>query len=249
MLSFRLAAADLIIGAACAGCGRVAISLCAECAMNLRPDPQVSWPRPAPRILRMTPVVPMAAGRYEGPLRAVLTRYKEDGQFGLAGLLGHFLATAVCASAPIGPLSLVPIPSAPLTRVRRGRDVIAELADSAAAALRMIGVDCAVAPVLVHGRKVADQAGLTAGQRARNMNGALRLRTSRSLPGRRIVIVDDILTTGATAAEAVRVLGAQGFRPAGVAVVAATPRHTAAITELSGKAWKKGHRGATVSDT
>ena len=226
MLPFRLAAADLVIGAACAGCGHPAITLCTDCAVLLRPTPHTSWPQPTPRILRMAPRVrPISAGRYEGPLRSVLTRFKEEGQFGLLDTLGHFLAAAVCHAAPIGPVVLVPIPSTPLTRMRRGHDAIGDLAQAAAKSLRGIGMDCTVGSVLVHARKVADQSGLSAAERADNMNAALQMRSAAPLRRRQVIIVDDILTTGATVAEATRVLSAGGHRPVAVAVVAATPRH------------------------
>lgn len=228
MLPFRVAAADLIIGASCAGCRRPAITLCEECAALLTPQPHVAWPRPAPSVLRKpTVVVPVASGVHEGPLRAALAQFKEEGQFGLLRVLSHFLAASACFAAPADRrLTLVPIPSTRVTRMRRGHDAIGELAQASAKALRSIGMDCTVNSALIHARRVADQSGLSARERSDNMTGALKLRSSAGLDGRRVIVIDDILTTGATVAEATRVLSAAGFRPVAVAVVAATACRT-----------------------
>lgn len=227
VLPFRVAAADLIIGASCAGCGRPAITLCASCAGMLTPQPRVAWPRPTPQILRQPSLIePIASGIHEGPLRAVLAQFKEEGQFGLLHILGHFLASSVCFAAPVNrPVVLVPIPSTRVTRMRRGQDTIGDLSRAAAKALQAIGIDCIVGSPLVHARRVADQSGLSAGDRSINMSDALRMRSVAGLEDRSIIVVDDILTTGATVAEAVRVLSEAGFRPASIAVIAATARH------------------------
>ena len=171
-------------------------------------------------------IAPIASGIHEGPLRAVLEQFKEEGQFGLLRILGHFLAASVCFAAPVNqPVVLVPIPSTRLARMRRGQDTIGDLSRAGAKALCSIGIDTTVAVPLVHRRRVVDQSGLSARNRSLNMSGALRLRSPAGLDGRRIIIVDDILTTGATVAEAARVLSAAGFRPTAIAVIAATTRH------------------------
>ncbi|MDQ3156543.1 MAG: ComF family protein [Actinomycetota bacterium] len=226
MLPFRIAAADLIIGASCGGCGSPAITLCESCSGLLTPRPHVAWPRPVPHeLLEPTAVIPVASGAHEGVLRAALAQYKEEGQFGLVKVLGHFLAASLCLAAPEDvPVLLVPIPSTRVARLRRGRDPVAELARSCSKALRAIGLDCSVGQPLVHSRRVSDQSGLSARERSANMNGALRMRSTAGLDGRRIVIVDDVLTTGATVAEATRVLSSAGFRPSAVAVIAAAVR-------------------------
>lgn len=75
---------------------------------------------------------------------------------------------------------------------------------------------------LEHRRRVADQAGLTASDRAANLAGALRARFD--LRGQRVIVVDDVITTGATLAEAARALRAAGAEVPAAAVVAATGR-------------------------
>jgi predicted amidophosphoribosyltransferase len=72
---------------------------------------------------------------------------------------------------------------------------------------------------------VADQAGLSAAQRDANVRGALCVPGRLDLGGTGVVLVDDVVTTGATLTEAARAVGAAGGRVLGGAVVAATRRH------------------------
>ncbi|MBK5216506.1 MAG: ComF family protein, partial [Propionibacteriales bacterium] len=123
-----------------------------------------------------------------------------------------------------GPLLVVPVPSSPGAKRRRGYDAIDQLARSSAKLLRKDGVDCRARQVLRHRRPVADQSGLSAVDRWRNLHGALEARERRVLSGRSVLVVDDILTTGATASDAVRALTMVGYRPLGIAVIAATAR-------------------------
>ncbi|MEO6471369.1 MAG: phosphoribosyltransferase family protein [Aeromicrobium sp.] len=228
MLSFRIAAADLIIGATCAGCGCPAITVCDDCIPEFLPKPCAAWPKPIPEaLIAPTKITPVASGIHSGPLRAALAQYKEEGQFGLLRLLSHMLAASICLTAPPdAALALVPIPSSRLTSMKRGQDVVAELAKASAAALRGIGLDCRVSRPLRHARRVSDQSGLNAIERSLNMAGSFAVGSTTHLEGRSVVLVDDIITTGATVCEAVRVLGEAGFRPAGIAVIAATKRYS-----------------------
>jgi predicted amidophosphoribosyltransferase len=91
----------------------------------------------------------------------------------------------------------------------------------AARVLRAGGMRVEAVNALRHRRRVADQAGLSVGERAANLVGALE---AVGVAGRRVVVADDVITSGATAAEAVRALRAAGAEVMGVAVVAATKK-------------------------
>jgi ComF family protein len=226
MRDLVLPAADLLLGAHCAGCDRPALSLCRTCGRAIRPDPEVAWPQPCPRTLRRpTRVTPIAAGSNADVLRRVLVAWKEAGNTRLTSVLDHLLAASVVEhTRPGHPVVLVPVPTSRRSRRERGCDLVDELARSAVRLLRRVGIDAQVSQALAPARATVDQVGLSAAERASNLHGAFRLRTSRSLPGRDVIVVDDILTTGATVSEAVRVLTTAGHRPIGIAVVAATPR-------------------------
>lgn len=226
MRDLLIPAADLLLGAQCAGCGRPALTVCRPCGEAIRPVPTVAWPQPCPtRLRRPTSVTPIAAGSNGEVLRRVLVTWKEAGNTRLTAVLDHLLAASVVEHArPQRPITLVPVPTSRRSRRERGCDLVDELARSAARLLLQVGIDARVSQALAPARETADQVGLSAVERAGNLDGAFRMRTSRLLRGRDVLVVDDILTTGATVSEAVRVLDASGHRPVGIAVVAATPR-------------------------
>ncbi|MER7400529.1 phosphoribosyltransferase family protein, partial [Streptomyces sp. NPDC000151] len=101
---------------------------------------------------------------------------------------------------------------------------VRRIALAAARELRRGGTGARVLAALRQRRAVIDQAGLGARQRQLNLAGALEIAGGgRLLRGGRVVLVDDLMTTGASLAEASRAVGAAGGRVAGAAVVAASP--------------------------
>ncbi|MFK0048216.1 ComF family protein [Streptomyces sp. NPDC090741] len=226
--------AGLVLPADCGGCGAARVLLCAGCAQALS-GAAAGRVRPSPRPAGL-PVV-YAAAVYEGAVREVVLAHKERGALPLAGPLGAALAAAAAravegavgvgaAAAAAGEeLVLVPAPSARRQVRARGHDPARRTALAAAARLRRAGVRARVASVLRHVRPVADQAGLGARERRENLTGALgvcRGAGARFPAAARIVLVDDLITTGATLAEAARALRAASIGPvAGAAVVAA----------------------------
>ncbi|MER7468506.1 ComF family protein [Streptomyces sp. NPDC097981] len=220
--------AGLVLPVDCVGCGAARALLCAGCAGALS-GAAAGCVRPSPRPAGL-PVV-HAAAAYEEAVREVVLAHKERGVLPLAGPLGAALAAAVAAGGAAAgagageELVLVPVPSARRQVRARGHDPARRIALAAAARLRRAGVRARVAPVLRHLRPVADQAGLGARERRENLVGALgvcRMGRARPAAGARIVLVDDLITTGATLAEAARAVRAASVGPvAGAAVVAA----------------------------
>jgi len=200
--------AHVVVGTRCVACENVSLGLCRDCAPALRPQA---------RVVREQPCLIAASGNYDGVLRSALIGWKERGRFTVERTLAHLLAAAVLALEADPPITLVPIPSRPDRRRARGADVIADVARCAARLLRGIGVETRVEPSLGFVRRVRDQAGLSAAARAENLHGSLAVRRT---PSGTVVVVDDIVTTGATVGEAVRALRAGYVRVAGAAVIA-----------------------------
>lgn len=116
-------------------------------------------------------------------------------------------------------------------RAARGHDPAHRIALAAAGELRRGGIPAGVVPVLRQRRPVTDQSGLGASQRQVNLAGALEVVAGgeRLLAAERVVLVDDLMTTGASLTEAARAVEAAGGRrgpgrgTGQAAVVAASP--------------------------
>jgi len=190
----------------CAGCGRVDRALCASCASTL-----------AARVTThalddATPV--WAAVRYEGAVRRAILSFKENDRTDLTAALARPLAVAVdSALAQVGPALLTTVPSSRSAHARRGYDPVTRLL--ARAGQRG-------AKTLVAVRAGDAQKSLAIAARRANREGSLRAR--RLLAGSRFLLVDDVLTTGATLQEAARAIRAAGGQVVGAAVLAFTPK-------------------------
>lgn len=224
--------ADLVLGSACAVCARPGRVLCPACRAALPRSGSPAWPTPAPPGLAR----PYAAGEYDGALRSLVNAHKERRAFALARPLGFVLAAVAAdllrAVEPVGAcpgtsrVVLVPVPSRRRVVRSRGHDPLLRLARHAATRLRHGGRQAAVHRLLRPARVVRDQAGLDAGDRAANLAGSLRAVRHGDPRGPAVVVVDDVLTTGATAREAQRALETAGHTVLGIATIAATRRRS-----------------------
>lgn len=212
---------DLVLPRDCAGCRTQGAALCFDCAALLA-GPAIGRVRPRPCPAGLPDVSAFMA--YEGAAQRLLLSHKEHGQLHLTPVLGGALATAVCELGGLltgAGVVLCPVPSSRKAVRQRGHDHAMRLAEAAAARLRQEGVAARAERLLAPARRVADQSGLTTQQRAANLRGAL---VSRG-PGRpQVVVIDDVITTGATLVEAARALRVGGHQLLGAAVVAATTR-------------------------
>lgn len=222
-----LALVELAAPSACAGCGRPGIRWCADCqAVLAAPRPRAWRPTPCPPGLPPT----WAGHPYEGPVRAAVVAWKEEGRVDLTGVLAgalrEVLAVALASSGPHTralraghPVALVPAPSARAGSRARGRRPVPEMARAAAhPSLVVEALDLV--------RKVRDQAGLTATERSRNLVGAVAVRAASRgrIEGVPCVLVDDVITTGATLQECSRALLSAGSGPVLAVTIAATVR-------------------------
>lgn len=205
-------AADLMLGAGCLACGSPGAVLCAGCRALL---PCGSRPVARGQPGELPPI--RAVASYAEPLSSLIVAHKDASAWQLSGLLGGLLATSVRGLPGWQACSLAPVPSDPLAVRRRGYDHAAALARVAGARLGM--------PVWGGLRRIGhtnDQVGRNRRDRWGAQQGTMVADpvTRRRLP---VIVVDDVITTGASVSEAVRALRAAGHQVGGVAIICDTP--------------------------
>lgn len=188
----------------CAGCGAPGRELCALCRVQLAPAVRE---RVLDSGLRVWSGV-----EYAGVAADAMRALKEQGRTSLARQFAPALGEALAAAAHGGSgLVVVPVPTTRAAMRRRGYRVVELLARRAGVVpVRLLG------PV----RRTADQRALGREDRRANVAGSLRARDAAWL---RVVVLDDVVTTGATLDEAARALAVAGADVVGAAAVAATP--------------------------
>jgi predicted amidophosphoribosyltransferase len=205
---------DLVLPLECGGCGAPSTRWCEACARELivRAD--------APHLItpRLDPGVPvLSLGRYATARREAIVAVKERGRADLVEPLAVALHTGLERLLAWGvvdaPLTVVPAPTRRWTARRRGGDPVTRIATAATASLSGI-----VTVQALRMRAFArDSVGLSGVDRQRNIAG--RVRVIEPVAGD-VLLVDDIVTTGATACESVRVLQTIGARVLAVMAVA-----------------------------
>ncbi|QKW38988.1 ComF family protein [Actinomadura sp. NAK00032] len=246
---------DLLLPEQCAGCGQEPVLLCDTCARPLRASARpvraatAGIPPPWTVAAYEGPLRTILAAYKERGRTALAAPLGEALATAVqATLTGPSKGTAVpqkgAAVSPkgaavpskgastagdarledvqAGPV-VVWVPSGRGAVRRRGHDPLRGLVEIAVRRLWAEGVPVSMMDALRQRGRVADQVGLTARQRAANVQGAVEARPC--VAGRRVVLVDDVVTTGASLAEAARALRAAGAEVTATATIAATPRH------------------------
>lgn len=193
---------SVLLGASCAGCDEPGRVLCDGCRDLLRAAP-------VQRTLTGE-LTATAALSFEGVAARCIRAVKEDG----STLLVRPLAAALHEVLPTDAgVQVVPVPTSLMSFRRRGYRVPELLVRA-----------CGRRPVrlLAHVGGTRDQRGLGRAELARNVAGSMR--ATRLGAGEEVVLLDDVITTGATLVEASAVLSEAGFRVRGAVALAATPR-------------------------
>ncbi|MGD9583774.1 MAG: ComF family protein [Lysobacterales bacterium] len=215
-VSFRVLPASCLL---CGQHGAAGIDLCHACVADLpwqkHKCRRCAIPLPLDsdrcgRCLRRAPAFDAAitAFRYDWPLDALIARFKFSADLAagrtLAGLLGESIDRALTQSALPRPQWIVPVPLHPSRLAERGFNQALELAAPLARRLAL-PLDL---EALIRARATTAQTGLDAKSRRRNLRDAFIARDQ--LAGRHLALVDDVITTSATAQECARVLKRAG---------------------------------------
>jgi ComF family protein len=202
----------LFLPVSCAGCGDPDIQLCDECRNRIEVDVQY---RELFIPESMTRIPLYFSCDFVEPLTDIMHQFKELGHTKLAGPLSKWMRPAIeHVQAHVGAeVHWVAPPSPRRNFVQRGYHPLKILS-------RQLGIG--LTPLLRSSRKRADQTGLSRHLRQANMSNAFV--TTRNLAGVDIVLIDDVMTTGATLRESARALQVAGARVVGAAVLAARPK-------------------------
>lgn len=202
--------AELLLPRRCAGCGDSGYLLCPTCRTALASPPRRAFPPTSPHV----PV--FALGPYDGAHRSVVLAMKERSNLAVRRHVGAVLEATLNFLEARGEIpygcALVPAPTRASSARARGGDPVKAMCDATSRT---------VLPILLLDAHVTDQSELDAAARRANLAGAVQLRPPPSAadPSVRCVVVDDVVTTGATLQASVEKLLAHGIDVAGCVTI------------------------------
>jgi predicted amidophosphoribosyltransferase len=207
----------------CAGCGRPDELCCRRCAHEL--TPHIS--RPTLAIRRALFDVPVIAGlAYRGTARRVITSYKERGQVGLARYLRPALRAAwreLDREVALADVVVVCVPHSPSGWTRRGRHPTHQLVSHTGVTRNLVTPAGTLRFMATFPRFLSGESGQKNRTRRARLESPPDLVAHPRVRGARVVIIDDVVTTGITLEYAARAVELAGGVVAGCVVLAATP--------------------------
>ena len=190
---------QLLFPSRCFGCQKIGPSICSEC--------RSSW-HPHYYRTKVDDLTVHSSLLYTPTASTIILAAKESGLKRADELVIEAIVLALQRSKLDLTVSrLVPIPSSKSAQRRRGRSFIVDLVTQISHRTGIQMLDC-----LQLSRRVLDQSGLHRDERATNLAGAFRI-TSQARG--ELILIDDVVTTGATLREALRAVNSQGFHAAG----------------------------------
>ncbi len=190
---------QLVFPSRCFGCHRLGPSICSACRSNWHPHYYKT---------KLAGLTVHSALLYTPTASRIILAAKESGLKGADELLIDAIIHVVHKAIPDNTLyRLVPVPSSKASQRRRGRSFIVDLVSHISQQTGIPMIDC-----LQLSRRVLDQSGLHRNERAANLAGAFTL---NSRVRGELILVDDVVTTGATLREAARAVNSQGFQAVG----------------------------------
>lgn len=205
---------ELIFPTRCIACGELGLSLCSNCRRGWNPH---FYTTTIGRD-RATELTVASSVIYSSVAQKVILGAKESHFQQCDRLVSEAITHALAIYLTRTSVDyLIPIPSRKSAARLRGRQFISEMADESSKKFNI-----PIAHPFIHRRSMKDQSGLHLQERWNNVEGALVVKREHGLHGR-VLLIDDLVTTGATLCEAARAL-----RYAGITVIGAV---TAALAQ------------------
>jgi ComF family protein len=198
--------------------------MCDQCARLLQPRPRLRRALDVGDLVSDLRVPVVCSLDYRGPVRQILNAYKDDGQRSLTPWLAPALLASInhalitCVSTHQAP-TFVPVPTRKSSQRRRGFDHV----ESLSTAVTRSGSQCRTRRVLRDTRGDPGSKYLSAEDRSTHVREAFSVRGTLPALGTPVILIDDIVTTGATAREATATLVLAGMNVVAVATIAGTP--------------------------
>ena len=201
LMKFFTELSQLLFPTRCFGCNHLGLSICTACRLEWIPHYYKT---------HFDSHNVHSAVVYTDTASKIILAAKENGIKGADDLVISAIMH-VLNKSKVDPsfLTLIPVPSSKQSQRRRGRSFIVDLTQQISQLSGISMKDC-----LQVSRRVSDQSGLTRMQRSLNMQGAFSAKAGTFLRGD-VILIDDVVTTGATLREAARALNSQGSHPFG----------------------------------